>query len=92
MLCSESLLTDDPDWNTPQKVKNRTKHAMGFYDVFRVETDGSMSKVFFQFRSFAFDKMEPPEANIKFDEVKIICSKVIGVDPEELEAQAKERG
>lgn len=77
--------TDNEKWNTPEKVKYRVKRIMNFFDV--IELDGD--KIFFELRSFAFDKMEHNEANIKYEDAKNICAKFLGVKPETLEANAK---
>jgi len=79
--------TNDPDWSTPEKVKRNVKMAMKFF------TDDVIvhgNKVYFELRSFAFDQMEHAEANIRYDEARLICAKKLKVDPETLEARAKE--
>ena len=77
--------TEDPEWDTPEKVKRCVKMAMRLYeDCFAVD-----SKVWFELKSFAFDKMEHDEANLRFNEAVLICAKKIGVDPETLKAEAK---
>jgi len=78
--------TDGPDWDTPAKVKRNVKMAMKF---FKDEVVVHNNKVFFELRSFAFDKMEQPEADLRYEEAKIICAKRIKVDPKDLEAEAK---
>jgi hypothetical protein len=80
--------TDDLEWNTPEKTKRKVKMAMQFFkdDVTVVD-----NRVYFEFRSFAFDKMEQMEANIRYEEAKNICAMKMGVDPEVLEAEAKKR-
>ena len=80
--------TEDEDWNTREKVKKNVKKRMMFIKD-GVFVDGK--NVYFEFRSFAFDEMEQDEANIKYEEAKLICAKFLGVDPEKLEANAKER-
>lgn len=85
--------TDDPEWDTPAKVKIMVKLAMKHFSVDK--KTGEMivivqgNKVMFQLASFAFDEMEQNEANIKYEEAKLICAKKIGVNPDELEANAK---
>jgi len=79
--------TDDPGWNTETKVKKRVKYAIGFYDVFSVEGN----RVFFEFRSFAFNKMEQWEANKVYNEAKGVCAQILGVDSSVLEAEAKQK-
>ena len=81
--------TDDPEWNTPEKTKHRVKLAMKFFTD-DVIVEGN--KVYFELRSFAFDKMEHREATIKYEEAKLICAKKIKVNPEILEAKAKGEG
>jgi len=81
--------TDDPDWNTPEKVKRNVKMKMKFFED-DVIVEGN--KVYFELRSFAFDKMEQNEANIKYDEAKLICAKFLKVSPDELQANAEREG
>jgi len=78
---------EDPDWNTPEKVKRNVKMAMKF---FKDDVIVHGNKVFFELRSFAFDEMDQGEADIKYNEAKMICAKKLKVDPEELEAKARE--
>ena len=49
------------------------------------------NKVYFELRSFAFDRMEQREADIIYNQAKRVCAKKLGVPEEELEANAKER-
>lgn len=77
--------TEDPEWDTPDKVKRNVKMAMKF---FKDDCIVCGNKVYFELRSFAFDKMEHQEANLKYEEAKTICAKFLGVDPADLEAQA----
>jgi len=77
--------SDDPGWNTLEKVKRNVKMIMKFFDERFIVGD----KVYFELRSFAFDQMEHNEANRIFDEAKMICAQKLGVDPEILETQAK---
>ena len=79
--------TEDPEWNTAEKVKRNIKLQMKF---FKDDVVVHNNKVWFELRSFAFDEMEHDEANIRYEEAKILCAKFLGVDPEELEATAKE--
>jgi len=81
--------TDDPDWNTPEKVKRNVKMKMKFFED-DVIVEGN--KVYFELRSFAFDKMEQNEANIKYNEAKLICAKFLKVSPDELQANAEREG
>jgi len=81
--------TDNPDWDTPEKVKRNVKMAMKF---FKDDVIVYKNKVYFELRSFAFDKMEHNEANLKYKEAKNICAKFLKVKPEELEARAREEG
>ncbi len=78
--------TDDLEWNTPEAVKYMVKRTMNFFDYVGIEGE----QVFFKLRSFAFDRMEHNEANIRYEDCKNICAKHLGVDPEILEAKAKE--
>lgn len=76
----------DPQWATLDEVKRKVKLMMGFFsDRFVVH-----GKVYFELRSFAFDQMEQEEANRYYNEARDICAKKLGIDPEILEAQAKE--
>src|SRR6056297_373848 len=52
--------TDDPEWNTPEKVKRNVKLAMKF---FKDDVVVQGNKVFFELRSFAFDQMDQHEAD-----------------------------
>ena len=78
--------SDDPDWDTPEKVKRNVKMAMRF---FKDDVVVHNNKVYFELRSFAFDKMEHQEANVRYEEAKLICAKKLGVDPATLEAEAQ---
>ena len=79
--------TDDPEWNTPEKVKRNVKMAMKF---FKDEVVVHNNKVYFELRSFAFDEMEHQEANIRYEDAKLICAKKLGVDPQTLESEAQQ--
>jgi hypothetical protein len=81
--------TENPDWDTPEKVKRNVKMAMRF---FKDEVIVNGNRVFFELRSFAFDEMEQAEANLKYEEAKNICAKFLGVPAHELEARAVEDG
>ena len=81
--------TDDPKWDTDVKVKRNVKMAMKF---FKDEVIVHRDKVWFELRSFAFDEMEQAEADIKYNEAKLVCAKFLDVPPEELEARVKEEG
>lgn len=76
---------NDPEWDTPEKVKRRVKLAIGFYDK-RFVVDG---KVYFELRSFAFDKMDQNEADVCYNEIKDICALKLGVEPEVLEPRSE---
>ena len=79
--------TSDPEWSDEFKVKFQVKMIMKFFE----DTVTVIGKqVYFQMRSFAFDRMEVPEANRIFNDVLLICAQKIDVDPSVLEAQAKE--
>jgi hypothetical protein len=78
--------TDNPDWNTPEKVKRQVKLKMKF---FKDDVIVHGNKVYFELRSFAFDEMEHNEANVRYEDAKNICAKFLGVRPEVLEAQAQ---
>ena len=78
--------TDDPNWNTPENVKYMVKRTMNFFDYVGIERE----QVFFKLRSFAFDRMDAQEANVRYNDALLICSKKLGVDSEILEAKAKE--
>ena len=77
---------DDDEWDTPEKVKRKVKMAMHF---FKEEVTVMGNKVYFELRSFSFDKMEHNEANVRYEDAKNICAKKLGIDPEVLEAEAK---
>lgn len=76
----------DPEWDTPEKVKRKVKMAMNF---FKDDVIVHGNKVYFELRSFAFDKMDHNEANVRYEDAKNICAKKLGVDPKVLEAQAQ---
>lgn len=82
-----AMNTEDPEWNTPEKVKRNVKMKMQF---FKDEVIVARNKVYFELRSFAFDEMDQDEANIKYEEAKQVCAKFLGVAPEKLEANAQE--
>ena len=79
--------TEEPDWNTPEKVKRNVKMAMKF---FKDDVIVYNNKVYFELRSFAFDRMDQSEADIKYNEAKVICAKKLKVNPDTLEAKAQE--
>jgi len=79
--------TEDPEWDTPEKVKRNVKMKMKF---FKDEVIVHGNKVYFELRSFAFDEMDHNEANVRYEDAKNICAKFLGVDPQELEAQAQQ--
>ena len=79
--------TQDPEWDSPEKVKRNVKMAMKFFED-EVVVRGN--KVYFELRSFAFDRMDANEANVRYEDAKNICAKKLGVDPKVLEARAKE--
>jgi len=81
--------TEDPDWDTPEKVKRNVKMKMKF---FKDEVVVHGNKVYFELRSFAFDKMEHKEANVRYEDAKNICAKFLGVDPQTLESEAQQEG
>lgn len=78
--------TDDPAWNTLEKVKRNVKLAMKFFsdDVTVID-----NKVFFELKSFAFHKMSQVEANKVFNEALEICSIKSGISIEKLTEQCK---
>jgi hypothetical protein len=76
----------DPQWSTIEQVKRKVKLMMEFFSE-RFVVDG---KVYFELRSFAFSEMEQDEANKWYNQARDICAQKLGVDPEILEAQAKE--
>lgn len=78
--------TENPDWDTPEKVKRNVKMKMKF---FKDDVVVAGNKVYFELRSFAFDKMEANEANVKYTEAKNICAAFLGVDPALLESEAQ---
>lgn len=80
--------TEDPDWSTPERVKRNVKMKMKFFED-DVVVHGN--KVYFELRSFAFDEMSQDEANIRYNEAKLICAKFLGVSPESLEAEAQKK-
>ncbi len=81
--------TDDHEWDTPEKVKRNVKMALKF---FKDEVIVQGNKVFFELRSFRFDEMEQPEANMVYDQCKHICAAKLKVAPEVLEANAEKEG
>jgi len=78
--------SDDPEWGTPESVKRKVKMAMKF---FKDDVTVAGNKVYFELRSFAFDKMESNEANVRFEDAKNIMAKKLGVKPETLEAESQ---
>ena len=84
-----AMNTENPDWNTPEKVKRNVKMKMQF---FKDEVIVARNKVYFELRSFAFDAMDQDEANIKYEEAKLICADFLKVKPEALEANAQDMG
>ena len=80
-----AMNTDDPEWNTPEKVKRNVKMAMRF---FKDDVIVHNNKVYFELRSFAFDRMEQNEANMVYNHAKEICAEKINISPAELEAAA----
>jgi len=80
--------TDDPKLDTLDKFKRKVKMAMKF---FKDKVEVIDNKVFFELRSFAFDQMEQDEANMIYEQAKIVSANIMRVDPEKLESQAKGR-
>jgi hypothetical protein len=80
--------TDDPDWDTPEKVKRNVKMAIHFYKNEDIIVQGN--KVYFMLRSFNFQELDQAEADIVYNAAKLACAKKLKVDPETLEAMAKE--
>jgi len=78
--------TNNPKWDTHEKVKRNVKVRMKFFKDEIIVHD---EKVYFELRSFAFDKMDHQEANIRYEEAKLICAKFLGVEPQELQAEAQ---
>ena len=78
--------TEDHQWNDPKKVKRKIKMMLHFFDERFVVGD----KIYFELRSFAFSELEQDEANEVFNQAKEVCAQKLGVEPEILEAQAKE--
>lgn len=78
--------TEDPDWDTPEKVKRNVKLAMRF---FKDDVIVAKNKVYFELRSFAFDEMEQDEADRVYNTAKEICARKLGVPAETLEAEAQ---
>lgn len=76
----------DPQWDSIEKVKRKVKLMMQFFSERFVVGD----KVYFELRSFAFSEMDQSEADYWYNQAKEICAKKLGVEPEALEAQAKE--
>jgi hypothetical protein len=88
---------DHPDWqgitnerDQVQAAKDSIKREIKFFkgDPW-AEVKGKSTFIFFELRSFAFDKMDQPEADRVFNDVKFACAGRLGCDPEDLEAQAK---
>ena len=80
--------TDNVEWDTPEKVKRNVKMAIKF---FKDDVTVSGNKVFFELRSFSFDKMEAAEANNIYEQAKNVCADFLGVNPDELEVIAWEK-
>ena len=76
----------DPDWDSPEKVKRNVKMAMKFFSD---DVVVSGNKVWFELRSFAFDALSQDEANHVYNEAKAVCAKKLGVSVESLEAEAQ---
>ena len=79
---------DNIKWNTFDGAKKEIKMTMQFFKgqpIVNLET----GLVWFEFRSFAFDKMSQAEADRVYNEVKFICAQRLGCEPEELESNAK---
>ena len=79
--------TENPEWNTEEKVKFEVKMIMKFFE--KVVVRGP--EVYFKFKSFNFEDMPQNEANVKYSEAKQICADFLGIDPKKLEAVAKEK-
>lgn len=75
----------DDGWNTVDKVKRNVKMMMQFFSERFVVGD----QVYFELKSFAFDQMPQEEANQVYEKAKEICAWKLGVDPNILEANAK---
>jgi hypothetical protein len=77
--------TEDPNWNTLEKVKYEVKLEMKFFKSIIVRGHN----VYHEFKSFAFDAMDQNEADLRYNEAKQICADKLGVDPEVLEVNAR---
>lgn len=79
---------DNPDLNTIEKLKFYVKVRIRFITN-EIFIDGA--GVFLDVRSFSYDDLsDPVEANQVFTQVKNECASLLGVDPMELDAKAKE--
>ena len=79
---------NDPKWKTFDSAKREVKMTMQFFKgkpIVNLKT----GLVWFELRSFAFDKMLQAEADRVYNEIKFICAQRLGCEPEELEANAE---
>ncbi len=88
MVRQVSLNDNDRKWNTFDRAKKQIKLIMKFFKD-EPHVDLNTGLVWFELRSFAFDKMEQWEADMVYNDIKLICAKRLGVEPQVLEANAQ---
>lgn len=82
--------TDNPQWNTQEKVKFQVKVALHFVDesVVAVRSDGT---VVFQYRSLSFSQLQHMEACRFFDRAFDVLADFLGVSVTSLIETAQEQ-
>jgi len=79
--------TDDPNWNTPEKVSEQIKLALRFIRSYMVAPDGTVHIVT---RSVSFGELGHMEACNFFDQSWPIMAEKIGVSVDDLLAETYE--
>ena len=85
MACCKTVAdnTDDPQWNTKDKVKKQLKVALNFIDINKTIVDPS-GTVHFHYRSFSFKDLAHMESVKVFDISYPILAIKIGLTVDEL--------
>ena len=92
MACCQLLAdnTDDPRWNTKEKVKFGVKVALHFVDA-RMVAVTPAGDVVFQYRSLSFAELPRMEATRFFPRAFDLLAQRMGISVEAMVAEAQER-
>jgi hypothetical protein len=78
--------TDDPNWNTKEKVAEQCKIALQFIDTERIVVKPN-GDVHIPYRSIALKNLPHMEACNFFDRAFVVMAKFLGVKPEDLKRE-----